>query len=268
MKSSDYVFTDEELAFLEAIGEAPPTEKNAAKRREFQEQRARIDSVFAMPLESSEIPDDMLNKLIESGRKQWEEHFGQPFVIEDKTAESTELKREVRTPLIAPARRSNTFRTVLALAACITLAAVVGSLLFTPSATQGTTFAWTNDPDPAQQYDLWVLPFDGPHQEVTPLYTRKGVRSPVSVEDVQLEKDKPYRLLVCVANAGKFAGEPVPFKPASKVVVSGPGVADMLKKLIAAGKLDEAQRLLDALPPSVRERTEIRELAIEVALDR
>jgi hypothetical protein len=155
------------------------------------------------------------------------------------------------------------------MAACALLLGVLASKFLSQDPTTQPTFAWGNDSDPEQRYDAWVLPAVGDHEQVPALFTAKGVRSPVKLADMtpeggSLEKGKPYRLLVCLASAGKFAGQPRPFVPQARVEVVAPSPVAMLSQLIGAQRLVEARKLLDALPSAVRERTDIRELAKQV----
>lgn len=86
------------------------------------------------------------------------------------------------------------------------------------------TIAWTSKDRPSQRYDVWVLPEEGDHLTVAPLLVAEDVTSPVSFETLrpegaeqsgkegELETGRAYRVLVCLADGGRMAGTPVPFR--------------------------------------------------------
>ena len=88
------------------------------------------------------------------------------------------------------------------------------------SATQ-PTIAWNSKDKPGQKYDVWILPAAGDHLSAPALFVAKSVTSPVSFDQLQpskdhaetaLQPDTDYRVLVCLADAGRMAGVPIPFK--------------------------------------------------------
>jgi hypothetical protein len=202
-----------------------------------------------------EVPAHVLARLQKEAAADWNQRFGQPKLVQKPT---TGLKAPQRAASRRPAGSTARW---LAMAACTLLLGVLAAKFLVPDQGTRPVFAWTNDADLEQQYDLWVLPPDGPHEEVKPLFTKKAVRSPVTMEGTTLEKEKPYRLLVCLANAGKFAGEPIPFTPQQIVRGKAPTAPEMLQKLIREQRLPQAQQLLNALPDAVRNRPEVLELA-------
>lgn len=81
--------------------------------------------------------------------------------------------------------------------------------------------AWTSKDAPGQKYDVWILPAEGDHLTAPALFVAKSVTSPVSFTQLQpgaeaaataLQPGTDYRVLVCLADAGRMAGVPVPFK--------------------------------------------------------
>ncbi|MBL9114717.1 MAG: hypothetical protein JNJ83_06880 [Verrucomicrobiaceae bacterium] len=158
---------------------------------------------------------------------------------------------------------------LLTLAACLlVLGVVVVNTFLARNTAETPTFAWSNDPDPAQLYDVWVLPPSGDHETTPPLFTLKGTRSPIKLAEMKpapeqspkLEKTGRYRLLVCLASAGKFSGQPVDFTVEPQITVPGPSPATMLQILIAGGRIQDAHTLVNALPPTVRSRPEVQTL--------
>jgi hypothetical protein len=79
--------------------------------------------------------------------------------------------------------------------------------------------AWTSKDKPGQNYDVWILPAEGDHLTAPALFVAKSVTSPVRFEQLQpglgldtsLQSGVDYRVLVCLADAGRTAGVPVPF---------------------------------------------------------
>jgi len=83
------------------------------------------------------------------------------------------------------------------------------------------TIAWNSKDKPGQKYDVWILPAAGDHLSAPALFVAKSVTSPVSFDQLQpskdhaetaLQPDTDYRVLVCLADAGRMAGVPIPFK--------------------------------------------------------
>lgn len=81
--------------------------------------------------------------------------------------------------------------------------------------------AWNSKDEPGQKYDVWILPAEGDHLTAPALFVAKSVTSPVSFSQLQpgaeaaatsLQPGTDYRVLVCLADAGRTAGVPVPFK--------------------------------------------------------
>jgi hypothetical protein len=81
--------------------------------------------------------------------------------------------------------------------------------------------AWTSKDQPGQKYDVWILPAEGDHLTAPTLFVAKGVTSPVAFSQLQpsaeaagtaLQPGEDYRVLVCLADVGRMAGVPVPFK--------------------------------------------------------
>jgi hypothetical protein len=84
--------------------------------------------------------------------------------------------------------------------------------------------AWTNRDAPGQRYDVWILPGSGDPLTVPALFKKENVVSPVEfarlesvkggagVEAPALEPGGEYRVLVCLAGAGRMAGVPVNFR--------------------------------------------------------
>lgn len=88
------------------------------------------------------------------------------------------------------------------------------------SATQ-PVIAWNSKDKPGQKYDVWILPAEGDHLTAPALFVAKSVISPVSFSQLKPGKDvvgtalqpgTDYRVLVCLADAGRMAGVPVPFR--------------------------------------------------------
>lgn len=127
-----------------------------------------------------------------------------------------------RTPLLAFAA------TVLILAALTWLILPSGTpmanvALTSPAATISDTqpvIAWTSKDKPDQKYDVWILPAEGDYLKAPTLFIAKGVKSPVAfasmkpgkdVADTALKAGIDYRVLICLADAGRMAGVPVTF---------------------------------------------------------
>ena len=128
-----------------------------------------------------------------------------------------------RTPLLALAA------TVLILAALTLLIVPRGTpvanvALTSPAAAISDTqpvIAWTSKDKPGQKYDVWILPAGGDYLKAPALFIAKGVTSPVAfismkpgkdLTDTALKAGMDYRVLICLADAGRMAGVPVEFK--------------------------------------------------------
>lgn len=83
------------------------------------------------------------------------------------------------------------------------------------------TIAWNSKDKPGQKYDVWILPAEGDHLNAPALFVAKAVTSPVTFDTLKpgvgqdaagLQPGTDYRVLVCLADAGRRAGVPVPFK--------------------------------------------------------
>jgi len=80
--------------------------------------------------------------------------------------------------------------------------------------------AWTSKVPPGQRYDVWILPGEGDPLEVASLFESKHVVSPVAFDsltptsptEATLSPSRGYRVLVCLADGGRLAGVPVPFR--------------------------------------------------------
>jgi hypothetical protein len=140
---------------------------------------------------------------------------------------------------------------------------------------------WENAPDPSQLYDVWVLPPDGPFEKVPAIYEAKGVRSPVAFDRLappasasgvahDLQPGKDYRLLVCIAGAGRIAGTAVPFSTSPAAASKPLTAADttdsiqQARRLLQSGHPGDAMMLLTALPETERALPEVRALMDEI----
>lgn len=81
--------------------------------------------------------------------------------------------------------------------------------------------AWNSKDKPGQKYDVWILPGGADHLSAPALFVAKSVTSPLRFEDMQpgpgagpvvLQPGTEYQVLVCLADAGRMAGVPVPFR--------------------------------------------------------
>jgi len=82
--------------------------------------------------------------------------------------------------------------------------------------------SWTSRDEPGQRYDVWILPEDGDYLEAPALFAAESVTSPVAFDQLEpgpeapadgaLEPGTGYRVLVCLADAGRMSGRPVPFR--------------------------------------------------------
>lgn len=262
---------EEQQALLEALGEAPTSGGSDELRRELKKDFALIEAALA-PVPP--MPAHILKRLQSTGDAEWEASYGLEKA-RGKTGpgDFTVIRGGATGGKAAATRRPMKVASWIALAAMFVVLGVVTSLLLRGDATQ-PTFAWTNADD--QLYDVWVLPPEGDVETVPALFVAKNVRSPVSLKDMvpgpgepaskprALEKEKPHRLLVCLATVGKFGGDAVPFTPGAKVEVPTPKAADVLNRLVKAGRIPEAQKVLEALPESVRDEEAVREIAKKI----
>lgn len=83
------------------------------------------------------------------------------------------------------------------------------------------TIAWNSKDKAGQKYDVWILPAAGDYLTAPVLFMTKGVTSPVTFDslkpgkgmtDIALQPGTDYRVLVCLADAGRMAGVPIHFK--------------------------------------------------------
>jgi hypothetical protein len=86
------------------------------------------------------------------------------------------------------------------------------------------SIAWTSKDEPGQKYDVWILPEEGDFRDAAAaptLFKAERVTSPVDfisfkpgkgVAATTLQPGTNYRVLVCLADAGRIAGVPIPFK--------------------------------------------------------
>lgn len=153
------------------------------------------------------------------------------FDLEETRQKALQARKHGGRPSFA-ARQSGLLR----LAAVLALLAAVTWLLL-PTATPTArvvvtspgdevadtrpTIAWNSKDRPGQKYDVWILPEEGDHLSAPALFVAKGVMSPVPFGTLKpgagqdaagLTPGTDYRVLVCLADAGRMAGVPVPFK--------------------------------------------------------
>ena len=158
------------------------------------------------------------------------------FQLERVLLESTQT---ASAPLSQPTRPSIVARQsklLLRVAASIALVGIVTYFALTPrtptaqvtmlspigEAVDSKPFiAWDARDEPGQKYDVWILPAEGDYLTAPTLYKAEGVTSPVSFSDLkpgpevaenELRGDTEYRVLVCLADAGRTAGVPFVFK--------------------------------------------------------
>lgn len=148
------------------------------------------------------------------------------------------LERE-RAEALKKRKEARSFRSVIALASLGLAAAIAVSFVFlrppvsdappmakvtitSPGDSTADTrpvFAWTSKDRPDQRYDVWVLPEEGDVLTVPALFEAEDVVSPVTFDQLTtvaatgkaLAHGEKYRVLVCLADAGRLAGTPVPF---------------------------------------------------------
>ncbi len=122
---------------------------------------------------------------------------------------------------------------------------------------------WDSAPD--QSYDVWILPASGDVSDVPALFIKKGVRSPLAFD--QLESATPgnrlvpgeaYRVLVCLGDQGRLAGEAVAFTimdqagPRPPVPATVDDALTIVLRLESVGRFGEALMVLELLPPEDR----------------
>jgi hypothetical protein len=180
----------------------------------------------------------------------------------------------------------------LAIAASIVVVAGMVYLIFGPQKPDNTiavlaprgetglaqpTLIW--DGEPGQRYDVWIIPAEGSHIDAPALFVAKNVQPPVAFTDLQpgpalqgqpdaprtLTPNTSYRLLVCLANAGRLAGTAFPFHTASNAS-SQPAPADFAtaKQLAATNRPADALTILLTLPPTDRLRPEVRDFEAQL----
>jgi len=183
--------------------------------------------------------------------------------------------------------------TGLALAACLALLAGLAAVWLRPPAASSKdivilaprgetgftqpTIAW--DAKAGQRYDVWILGAEGSHLDAPALYIAKGVQPPLSLAALQpgpalqgqpnpratLLPGTDYRLLVCLADAGRIAGIAVPFRtaPDASDALPPPSLA-AAQKLATQGRPADALMLLLQLPPAEREQADVQNLEHEL----
>lgn len=175
--------------------------------------------------------------------------------------------------------RKRSFSSVLALAAAMVVVTGLATLLL-PKGLKGSAsqpvFVWQNAADETQRYDVWVLPAEGDVETMPAVFVAKGVRSPVSLKDMQpgpaaaagqtTLAAAPSRLLVCLASIGRLGGAAETFTPAATVTVTAPDPAVILRRLIARGRTEEARQAWAKLPPGVQQATNLAEIRRELSL--
>ena len=122
---------------------------------------------------------------------------------------------------------------------------------------------WDNVPN--QAYDVWILPAEGTVTDAPALFVKKGVRSPVAFDQLEpaapgdtLQPGTEYRVLVCLADQGRLAGEAVPFTIMDQAAarVPQPATADdaltIVRRLAAVGRPGDALMVIEQLPPNER----------------
>ena len=270
----------EELqALREALGEAPVSRPDDPLRQELCKDFAKLNAVFRYTPSSSGADDDLpvppmpahvLARLQAGGDAAWKERQDAQqrggFTVVPKIEATT------RAQPTGSRQRGGSTPKWLAMAAALVVLGLVASLLFKGGDPTQPTFAWNDASSPNQKYDVWVLPPEGDAENAPVLFVKKDVRSPVKLADMKpgpkqpqdaalkLEKDKPYRLLVCLATVGKFGGDAIPFNPQGKVTVPAPTAPAVLKRLIDTGRTSDAQKVLKALPEAVLADPAVKEL--------
>jgi hypothetical protein len=237
-------------ALLEAIGESPPSDGDDQLKRELREDFALLNAAF-QPV--SPMPAEILSRLQSNADELWDKRYGQ---------RQANLAGGEKARRFVPSQR-------LAIAAMVLVLGLVVGLFFRDSDSTQPTFAWTNASDPQQKYDVWVLPAEGDVETIPALFVTKEVRSPVNLADMKpsapgtplkLEKDKPHRLLVCLASVGRFGGDAVSFKSQPSIQAATPTAPAVLKRLIDKGRIADAKKVLSALPASVLADPEVQAL--------
>lgn len=134
------------------------------------------------------------------------------------------------------------------------------------------TLIWEAEPN--QRFDVWILPAEGSHVDAPALFVAKNIQPPVAFADLQpgpvlqgqtdasraLAPNTQYRLLVCIANAGRLAGTTFPFHTAANAGTQPPADLATVKQLAATNRPSDALTMLLALPAAERQRPEVREL--------
>lgn len=135
------------------------------------------------------------------------------------------------------------------------------------------------DARPGQRYDVWILPAEGTHMEAPALWTAKSVLPPLDFSELipsptltaasrpttRLEAGMDYRILVCLADAGRIAGVAVPFRTTAGAIKSLPAASlPAARQLAASGRPADALMLLTQLPTAERNRPEAQILQREL----
>jgi len=303
--------TFSDLALLDALGEASPEQRAtlraacerdpdlAAEHRRLVGETRLLDAALAPAPGASEsvppMPERILRQLDADRRALIAEHPGRHaeadrppnVIVPDRLPASDEPAPVVRQ------RRGAPLTWVAALLVLGTLAAIY----FHPASVAGKSpdmlaptgetrrtnplIVWVNAPNPAQLYDVWVLPLKGPFEEVAAIYETKGVRSPVAFDRFVaskpgqgsppgLEPGKSYRVLVCIAGAGRIAGTAVPFTVSPAASSEAPPASDttdsiqQARHLMETGYAGDGMMILAALPETERALPEVRALMAEI----
>lgn len=245
-------------ALQEALGELPPSDSPDPQSQELRNDFNLFDAGLR-PVPP--MPPEIAARLKASADDLWESRYGK---------KQATAPQPIRKPV--PQRRALP-GWMLAAAAVVLLGTVASVFLATRSDASNPTFVWENSADKDQLYDVWVLPAEGDAEKAPALFKAENVRSPVKLAAMQpgkgstaprLEKDKPHRILVCLASVGKFGGDAVPFTPDKTVQASTPTAPAVLKRLIDAGRMEDARKVLAALPEAVRDEPQVLELAKQV----
>ncbi len=265
--------TGPEQAELDAVLEAEPA--LAAEFAELRDTERTLRGAVASRVSDVQMPAQALAMLEQARREALD-------------------AREVATviPFPAAGKTRHFLRPWLALAAGLLILAGL-ALLFAPSrpsskeiavlAPRGVTgftqprFVW--EARPGQRYDVWVLPAEGNHIEAPALFIAKDVQPPLDFAALQpapalaaesrpttrLEPGTDYRLLVCLAGAGRVAGVAVPFRTVLGATKAFPPPSlATARQFVAEDRPADALMVLTQLPPAERETAEAQALEKEL----
>jgi len=295
---------------LDALGEASPEQRAAlraacerdpelaAEHRRLVGEVRRLDSALAPAPSASESAPPMPERILRQLEDRRRALIGERRTESDRPANVIVPDRLPAADEPAPITQRR--RGWLAWVAAVLILGALGMLYFRPHspapsvagrsprllAPTGETsrteplIVWENAPDPTQLYDVWVLPPDGPFEKVPAIYEAKEVRSPVAFDQLapapgsgaprDLQPGKDYRLLVCIARAGRIAGTAAPFST-SPAATSAPLTASdtteaiqRARHLLQSGQAGDAIMLLTALPESERALPEVQALMDEI----